>query len=127
MPMAADYDGWAAELDEWAQALASDTELVWSAWAAGPITGGRRAQQAERAVVGLTERTADAAGDLGRLADECRRRAQVCAGYTADLVAYERSRAAHRDALTGLGPEAPPPAPDRPVRPAQWAEAGLRG
>lgn len=124
MPTASEYSSWAGALDEAARGPLTSAAAVRASWEAGPLLGGRERRVA-LVVDDVQDLVATAAVELAGLAEECRRRAAVCAAWTSTLAAHEQAVRSHRQALESLGAaEAVPSAPIAPARPAPWAEAG---
>ncbi len=126
MPTSADYLGWATSLEGLADDLADDDQRLLTAWDAGPVVGGELAVLTHRAVEAAGDNVAAVRTELYRLRAECEDRAQVCADYATALGRYSAAYDRYLIDVRGLadgGDGTVPIPPERPSRPAPWAEA----
>jgi len=135
MPTALDYEVYAIELSGQADELTGSTAQLVGLASPEAIAGGLAAVTVDVAVRAAQANTLTAAGLLRELADECTRRAQICAEYAAAMVAYEQRQAAYRSAMAdyveavelaeasgGGYPGSPPWPPSEPQPPYPWVE-----
>jgi hypothetical protein len=134
MPTAAEYDIWTLRLGALADELTGVTAPVAGSASAEAISGGLTAVTVDVAVRAAQANSLAAAGLLRELADECTRRAGICADYAAAMEEYGRRSEAYQAALVsyleaaeaaeagGSHPGSPPLAPSEPLRPYGWVE-----
>jgi hypothetical protein len=136
VPRSIEYQRWATDLSSYADSLTSLVGPLVAAATPDVLVGGTLTVAVDVGLRASLSNAQTAASRLRLHADECLRRAAVCAAYTADMAAYEADvaslpgrLAAHDQAAADakkkclvVGPA--PVARDMPVRVARWVERG---
>lgn len=131
MPTAAQYLGWADKLAVSSEdAVAAHRPLV-DAWDAGPALGGTLSTMIGTAVEDVVTEVGLVVESVATMEAECRRRAEVCAQYSADLATFDAAWARYEtrwaEFVTGGQHGAAPVVPSAPIRPASWVTASTGG